>query len=106
MVIVIDDADSLSDTDQAKLIDRLMELQSSENIHVRFLVLCRPSSQIRLNKSDELICKISMADHNGSDIRLIIAQGLEMLPGLAQTERAEAKKVITYAEDGPSNCLC
>jgi hypothetical protein len=95
MVIVIDDADSLSDTDQAKLIDRLMELQSSENIHVRFLVLCRPSSQIRLKMSDELICKISMADHNGSDIRLIIAQGLEMLPGLAQTERAEVENVIT-----------
>ncbi len=95
MVIVIDDAGSLSDTDQAKLIDRLMGLQSSENIHVRFLVLCRPSSQIRLKMSDELICKISMADHNGSDIRLIIAQGLEMLPGLAQTKRAEVENVIT-----------
>lgn len=49
---------------------------------------------MRLKMSDELIYKISKADHNESDIRLIIARGLEMLPGLAQTERAEVETVI------------
>jgi len=41
-----------------------------------------------------------MADHNGSDIKLIIAQGLEMLPGLAQTERTEVELSMITQKTG------
>lgn len=94
VVLVIDHADKLSDGDQEKIAERLIELRKLSSIHVRVLLLCRPSSRIRTKMSDEKIAQISMADHNENDIKLVIDRGLEIIPGLSPAEKSEIKDAI------------
>ncbi|KAG8526288.1 uncharacterized protein KY384_000281 [Bacidia gigantensis] len=94
IVVIIDGVDDLLDEDQAKFAENLVKLRQEPDIHVRILLLCRPSSPIRLKLGDETT-QITMADHNLDDIRLIISRGLEILPGLSSDERSEIEAVIT-----------
>lgn len=94
VVLVIDAIDTLSDTTQEKLAKRLIDLANLSNINVRVLILCRSSSQIRINMTNENVAQISMGDHNGKDIELIIDRGLEIIPGLSSVEKAEIKNAI------------
>ncbi|KAI9718796.1 MAG: hypothetical protein M1812_003970 [Candelaria pacifica] len=72
----------------------MTDLKSEVGIHVRILLLCRPSSQIRFKLADADIPQISLADHNIRDIKLIVEKGLEMIPGISPTEKNEIKDAI------------
>ena len=44
--------------------------------------------------SDENITRLSMADHTERDIKLAIDKGVQTIPGLSQTERAEIADAV------------
>lgn len=94
VVLVIDAVDGLSETDQTKLAERLIELRDVVSTHIRILLLCRPSSEVRIKMIDENVAQLSMGDHNEGDIRLVIEKGLQMIPNLSPTEKAEIEDAV------------
>ena len=92
--LIIDSIDGLSEADQDKLAEHLIELHGAPNVHVRVLLLCWPSSRIRLKMSNEKIAQMMIADYIESDIKMVIASGLEMVPGLSATEKTEIEEAI------------
>ena len=94
IVLVIDGVDGLSEDDQVQLAKHMTDLKSEVGIHVRILLLCRPSSQIRFKLADADIPQISVADHNIGDIELIVEKGLEMVPGISPAEKNEIKSAF------------
>ncbi|KAL8792428.1 MAG: hypothetical protein Q9195_004961 [Heterodermia aff. obscurata] len=94
LVLVIDGVDGLSEDDQVQLAKLITDLTSEAGIHVRILLLCRPSSQIQFKLGDTDIPHILMADHNIGDIKLIAEKGLEMVPGISPAEKNEIKVAI------------
>ena len=94
LVLVIDGVDGLSEDDQVQLAKHMTDLKSEVGIHVRILLLCRPSSQIRFKLADADIPQISVADHNIGDIKLIVERGLEMVPGISPAEKDEIESAI------------
>lgn len=94
IVLVIDHVDELSEVDQEKIAELLIGLRELSSIHIRVLLLCRPSSQIRIKMSDEKVAQISMGDHNENDIKLVIDRGLEIIPSLSLAEKSEIKDAI------------
>ena len=94
LVLVIDGVDGLSEGDQVQLAKLMTDLKREVGIHVRILLLCRPSSKIRFELADAHIPHISVADHNIGDIKLIIEKGLEMVPGISPAEKNEIEVAI------------
>ncbi|ERF74527.1 hypothetical protein EPUS_08938 [Endocarpon pusillum Z07020] len=94
VVLVIDAVDGLSEADQAKIAEHLIELSNVPSICVRTLLLCRPSSPIRIKMVDENVSQVLMGDHNERDIKLVLEKGLQMIPGLFLTEKTEIEHAV------------
>ena len=94
LVLIIDGVDGLSEDDQIQLAKLMTDLRSEVDIHVRILLLCRPSSQIRFKLDGADIPDILVADHNIRDIKLIVEKGLEMVPGISPAEKNEIEDAI------------
>lgn len=94
IVLIMDGVDGLSEDDQVQLTKQIINLKSEVGIHVRILVLCRPSSPIRFKLADANIPQISVADHNIGDIKLIVEKGLEKVPGISAAEKNEIEAAI------------
>ena len=93
-VLVLDAIDGFSDDEQVQLAKHLIDLKNVTSIHVRILLLCRRTSQIRSQLAVENAAQISITDHNEGDIKLLIKTGLEMVPGISSAEKAEIEDAI------------
>ena len=93
-VLVLDNIDGFSDDEQNEFAKHLVDLKNEISIHIRILVLCRPTSRVRNQLAIEDVGQISITDHNEGDIKLVIEKGLEKVPGISSTEKAEIKDAI------------
>lgn len=93
-VLVLDALDGFSDDEQVQLAKHLVDLKNETSIHIRILLLCRPTSQVRSQLADEDVAQISITDYNEGDIKLVIEKGLETVPGISSTEKTEIEDAI------------
>ena len=93
-VLVLDAIDGFADDEQVQLAKHLIDLRNETSIHIRILLLCRPTSQVRFQLAIENVAQISITDYNEGDIKLVIEKGLEMIPGISSAEKAEIEDAI------------
>ena len=94
VVLIIDAIDGLSEDDQGKLAGHLIELRNAAQVHIRILLLCWPSSPVRLKTKFDGATQIMIANHNETDIKLVIACGLRVVPNFSPAERSEIEEAI------------
>ena len=93
-VLVLDGIDGFSDDGQVQFARHLISLKNETSIHVKILLLCRPTSQVRSQLAVENVAHISITDYNEGDIKLVIEKGLETVPGISSAEKAEIEDSI------------
>ena len=94
VVLIIDAIDGLSEDDQGKLAEHLIELRNAAQVHIRILLLCWPSSPVRLKTKIDGATQIMIANHNETDIKLVISCGLRVVPSFSPAERSEIEEAI------------
>ena len=94
LIVVVDAIDGLSEDDQTQLAKYFIKLKNEASINIKFLVLCRPTSQLRFKLDDEKVAQIPVTHYNKDDIKLVIEKGLELIPGIFPTERTEIADTI------------
>lgn len=93
-VLVLDAMDRFLDDKQVLLAKYLIDLKNETSIHIRVLLLCHPTSQVRSRLAFENVAQIPIADYNKGDIKLVIEKGLEMVPGISSAEKVEIEDAI------------
>ena len=93
-VLVLDAIDGFSHDEQDQLAKHLIDLKNESSIYIRILLLCRPTSQVRSQLAVENVAQVSMTDHNKGDIKLVVENRLEMVPGISIAEKAEIEDAI------------